>query len=135
MGDTILTLDIINQIFTRPPQPPCTYVICLSQDLSDKNINMFQFLMNILITGAKKLYGENINAQNLTNEQFNTLKMYMESLGYCIKYNYTFIKDSKKFDLYLHEAKIQVPELSPISINIWFEPYIVKSDCHGRIIY
>jgi hypothetical protein len=133
MGYNISSFDIINQIFTRPPQPPCTYIIALVDD--KQNITMFQFLMNVLIAGAKKLYGENINAQNLTQDEFNTLKMYMESLGYFIKYNYTFIKDSKKFDLDPKTARMTVPELSPVCINIWFEPYIININCHGRPMY
>ncbi len=133
MGYNISSLDIINQIFTRPPQPPCTYTIALIDD--KQNITMFQFLMNVLIAGAKKLYGEDISAQNLTQEQFNTLKMYMGSLGYFIKYNYTFIKDSKKFDLDPKTARKTAPELSPVCINIWFEPYIIHTDCHGRQVH
>ena len=48
--------------------------------------------MNILICGAKKIYGEDITADNITKAQLETLQRYMMSIGYIIKYNYTYSK-------------------------------------------
>jgi hypothetical protein len=107
---------VIEIIFSGTPKPPCTYsVIC------DLNISPFQLLMKILVDGTKHLYGESITPDQISEEQFNMLKMYMESIGYSIKYNYSY-KDN-----------IQFTEKTKI-INIWFEQYYVKTDCHGRVL-
>lgn len=113
----------LNKIFSEPPKPPCTYNLALS---NDNNATMFQLLMSILIYGAKKLYGEDITPNEITLEQFDILKSYIESIGYVIKHNYT--------DLKKKEILSSPPIESPSIINIWFEQYIPKIDCHGRII-
>jgi hypothetical protein len=74
--------------------------------------------MNILMCGAKKVYGEFITADNLTKDQFNELQKYMMSIGYIIKYNYTYNKEN-----------------IPIKVNIWFEPYMFNSKCNGIITF
>jgi hypothetical protein len=111
---------VIETVFSKDPKPPCTYSISLSNELIEKKISPFQLLMTILVDGAKYLFGQNITPDQITEKQFDLLKMYMESIGYSIKYNYN--------------NNIQLTE-QPKIINIWFEEYIMKYDCHGRIVY
>jgi hypothetical protein len=107
---------LIDIIFSNYPKPPCTYM--LTQD--SPNFTLFQLLMTLLISGAKKLYGEHITPSDITDEQFKELQSYIESVGYKIKYNFT--------DIELDIGKQKV-------INIWFEPFLDYVNCHGiRIV-
>jgi hypothetical protein len=117
-------IGLVNTIFTTSPKPPCTYTIAVAEEVSSQ-ITLFQLLMNLLIAGAKKLYGENITPNDITHEQFEELKLYMESVGYVIKHNYKFLTDDPNIR----------DEDKPRVINIWFEQVILKYDCHGRKIY
>lgn len=111
--------DIVELLFNTSPVGPCTYNIFTSEKpTNDDRVNMFPFLLEIFIKGAKKLYGESINPQNMTQKQFDTLKKYMLSIGYLTKYNYTYTDED-------------VEKKKPIMVNIWFEPYKVIIDCHG----
>ena len=110
------TLSIVNVVFAKEPLPPYTYNIALAEDAY--NVTLFQLLMNILMCGAKKVYGEFITADNLTKDQFEELQKYMMSIGYIIKYNYTYNKEN-----------------IPIKVNIWFEPYMFNSKCNGIITF
>lgn len=110
------TISIVNIIFAKEPLPPYSYNIALTEDTY--NVTLFQLLMNILLCGAKKIYGENITADNITKDRFNELQRYMMSIGYIIKYNYTY-----------NEENI------PIRVNIWFEPYMFNSKCNGIITF
>jgi hypothetical protein len=110
------TLSIVNIVFAKEPLPPYSYNIALAEDAS--NITLFQLLMNILICGAKKLYGEYITANEITKQEFDELKKYMISMGYVIKYNYTYNKEG-----------------IAIKVNIWFEPYMFNSKCNGIITF
>lgn len=110
------TLSIVNVVFAKEPLPPYTYNIALAEDAY--NVTLFQLLMNILMCGAKKVYGEFITADNLTKDQFEELQKYMMSIGYIIKYNYTYNKEN-----------------IPIKVNIWFEPYMYNSKCNGIITF
>ena len=113
---------LVKTIFNGPPRPPCTYNIALSED---QNITLFQLLMSILITGAKYLYGDSITPGEISENQFDDLKLYMKSIGYEIKYNYSLVGDQNLPD----ELKARV-------INIWFEDVpLPKTDCHGRTVY
>lgn len=109
------TISIVNLIFSKEPLPPCTYQIALSDEVY--NITLFQLLMNILIFGAQKLYGEWITADQITRHQFDELKEYMKSMGYVIKHNYSY--DEKG---------------TPLKVNIWFEPYMHTSICNGKMV-
>lgn len=113
--------ELVNTIFTSIPKPPCTYRIALAQDISCQS-SMFQLLMSILIAGAKKIYGETITPNDISIEQFEELKRYMESAGYEIKYNYTYLNNDPNIK----------DEDKPRIINIWFEQFVIKYDCHGR---
>lgn len=110
------TLSIVNVVFAKEPLPPYTYNIALAEDAY--NVTLFQLLMNILMCGAKKIYGDFITAENLTKRQFEELQKYMMSIGYIIKYNYTYNKEN-----------------IPIKVNIWFEPYMYNSKCNGIITF
>lgn len=112
--------DVVELLFNKSPVSPCTYNIFTSEKpTDDERVNMFPFLLEIFIKGAKKLYGDNITPQTMTQQQFNTLKNYMLSIGYLTKYNYTFTDDD-------------IEKKKPIMVNIWFEPFKVTVDCHGR---
>ena len=110
------TLSIVNVVFAKEPLPPYTYNIALAEDAY--NVTLFQLLMNILMCGAKKIYGDFITAENLTKKQFEELQRYMMSIGYIIKYNYTYNKEG-----------------IAIKVNIWFEPYMYNSKCNGIITF
>lgn len=77
---------------------------------------MFPFLMEILVTGAKKLFGHDVTPQSISPNQFETLKAYMLSLGYKVKHNF-------------------VNQNQAVVVNIWFEPYNNKRNCHGNMVY
>lgn len=111
--------DIINKVFTRPPCAPCTFSLVFQED-----VPVFQTLMTILITGAKRLYGETITPSDISDRQFLELQRYMESLGYHVKYNYRNVTSG--------EISETEPEEPVRIINIWFEPYFQKTDCSGR---
>ena len=108
------TISIVNVIFAKEPLPPYSYNIALAEDAY--NVTLFQLLMTILICGAKKIYGEFITVEKITKEQFNELQKYMMSIGYVIKYNYSYNNEGV-------ETKI----------NIWFEPYIYETKCNGMM--
>jgi|UniRef100_A0A6C0ALY7 hypothetical protein len=110
------TLSIVNVVFAKEPLPPYTYNIGLAEDAY--NVTLFQLLMNILMCGARKIYGDYITAENLTKRQFEELQRYMMSIGYIIKYNYTYNKEG-----------------IAIKVNIWFEPYMFNSKCNGIITF
>jgi hypothetical protein len=110
------TKNIVNLVFADSPKLPCTYQIALSEEAYLNNVTLFQLLMNILICGAKKLYGEYITANEITKQEFDELKKYMISMGYVIKYNYTYNDDN-----------------IATKINIWFEPYIHETICNGKM--
>lgn len=112
--------NLVDIIFIRDPKPPCTYKIALPDD---RQQNMFQLLMTLLICGARKLYGENITPSDISEYQFEELKRYIESVGYVIKYNYKDINNINS------DENVNI---KPRIINIWFEQYIPLIDCHGR---
>lgn len=122
--------DIIDKVFTRPPYPPCTFSLVFQED-----IPVFQTLMTILISGAKRLYGESITPSEISDRQFLELQRYMESLGYHVKYNYRNVATATTTTTTTATTTTTTePEPDePIRIiNIWFEPYFQKTDCSGR---
>jgi hypothetical protein len=106
--------NIINTVFSQSPKPPCTYVLNFQKG---KYFNVFHLLMNILIIGAKKLFGSDITPNKITETQFNRLKEYIESLGYIVKYKFNY--------------KIENDNIIKDTVNIWFEPYMFISNCKG----
>lgn len=97
-------IGIVDLVFSGPPRPACSYNIALADEIYKEGFNMFHILFNILICGAQKIYGKDISANDITPKQFETLQLYINSLGYTIKYNYDY-----------DEQKV------PIKVNIWFE--------------
>lgn len=116
--------NIIDIIFNGDPKPPCSYIFEFSND----NITLFQFLMSILILGIKKLYGENFILNKISKKEFILINNYMESIGYTIKYNYI----DKLTSQLIEESSID--NMDNVLINIWFEKYIEKINCHGNIL-
>jgi len=119
MSQHVTVQDVINAVFSKPPQEPCTYQILMPVKYNKNDANSFQYLMGILVGGAKRLYGETIIPSAISNTQFKTLQKYMLSLGYQIKHNYTYNDQSDV----------------PAMINIWFEPYLGRRDCHGGVVF
>lgn len=111
--------EIVEKVFTYPPRKACSYKVFLAHPHhKDIRVSMFPYLISILINGAKKLFGNDIKAENITEQQFDVLKMYMLSLGYQVKHSYTNNDDT-----------------SEMLINIWFEPYSPTIKCNGHIVY
>lgn len=105
--------NIINTVFSQSPKPPCTYVL----NAETGNFNVFHVLMNILVIGAKKLFGSDITPNKITETQFDCLKQYIESIGYMVKYKFNY--------------KIENDTIIKDTVNIWFEPYMFMSSCKG----
>jgi len=105
---------VVDMVFSSSPLPPCTYKIELIDDTL-----VFQVLYKILIKGARKLYGPDITADNINSNQLNTLKRYIQSLGYLLKYNYSFDDET----------------LEPTHVNVWFETIKGLQNCNGFIVY
>lgn len=118
---------LVEMIFSKPPNPPCTYTLMLPENVNVNQVIMFQLLMNFLIAGAKKLYGNDITPQQISDKQFQELKYYIESVGYMIKYNYNEPTNSL-ISSAQNESTNKV-------INIWFEKYFEQIDCHGRKVF
>lgn len=111
--------ELIDIVFAEPPKDICTYNLMINcKENFSPNVTldafMFPYLMNILITGAVKLYGKDIRADNMTAEQFDTIKTYISSLGYRVKHRNNVHDDGS------------------ITMNIWFERIKCIMDCHGR---
>lgn len=119
---------LVNMIFSKPPKPPCTYNLTLPENINLNQVIMFQMLMTFLISGAKHLYGNHITPEQISEKQFQELKYYVESVGYVIKYNYKYLTEEIK-------TNTNNPLEQPRIINIWFEKYFDKTDCHGRKVY
>lgn len=110
--------EIVDHLFSKPPLDACTYkILVYEKNHEDDKVNSFPFLMDILVSGAKKLFGDHISPSSLSEKQFNVLKQYMLSLGFQVK----------------HEHKYEEGSDKPYLINIWFEQYKCTTDCHGRV--
>lgn len=108
--------DIVNTVFVHPPREPCSYNLMVTDSqINDARVAMFPFLMEILTTGAKKLFGDDITPQTISTQQFDKLKTYMLSLGYQVKHNFSYKSDATL-------------------INIWFEPYVYNRNCNGNVV-
>lgn len=109
IDNTVAFSEMINAIFENSPKDISTYSI-------KSTSRMFPILMEILITGTKKLYGNDITPSQVTHDQFRTLQKYIMSIGYKVMYNYTENNMGK-------------------IINIWFEEIKKTIDCKGNIFY
>lgn len=117
----ITVSEIVDYIFSRPPLEMCTFKLLLSHESAgvDLDVQMFPYLMSILMDGAKRLFGDAVHPQLLNEAQFDVLQAYMMSLGYKIRYNYTYSDDGE----------------TPMLINIWFEQIKVTRDCRGKLFF
>lgn len=106
--------DFVNYLFSNSPLEPCSYNL-FPIETTNETETMFPILMNIMMTGAKILYGENITPQTMTTDQFDTLKKYILSFGYQVENNYTTV-------------------LNKQYINIWFKRVNIIVDCKGNKI-
>lgn len=124
-----ITMDkLIEVVFTPPPKPPCTYHINIQEN---DDVIVFTVMMHVLISGAKKLFGQDILPHHITPEQFIQLQQYIQSVGYKLKYNYSY------YDAQLGQMSYdKVDENSlPAMINIWFEKLRRTVDCKGNVHY
>lgn len=109
---------VVELVFVPPPKSICTY--SLVTPYSDpKEPGMFRILMDILMSGARKIFGPDVTAQNITSSQFEELKKYMGSIGFKVKHNFTCDPVSQL----------------PLFVNIWFERYELQKACNGSIRY
>lgn len=122
-ASNINLIEFINILFSKPPSKPCSYVINSKIISSDVNQTynrqiMLPILMNILIIGARKLFGNKITPNDISESQFHTLQKYFQSFGFIIKYNYTLSSDN-------------IPE----KVNIWFDIIKPTVTCNGIVLY
>jgi hypothetical protein len=75
-----------------------------------------KILSNIMILGAKKLFGYSISPSNITKKQFSLLNDYFHSMNYNIKYTPNVNHNN---------------EIS--GYHVIYEPYIHNVKCNGRI--
>lgn len=119
-SNNITILEFIDTLFSKPAANPCSFAInshLTNIDYETNRHKMLPILMNILILGAKKLFGNAITANNITPEEFAILQNYFKSFGFIIKY------------------EIITNENIPHKINIWFEKYKAIRTCNGIVIY
>jgi hypothetical protein len=78
---------IAEQIFSHPPQPPCTIQLVMDHDIpSDEDLNDFEFqlLSDFTKAGLHLLFGQ-AHPVLLTDDQFGQLNQYINSIGYTVK--------------------------------------------------
>lgn len=113
--EELTVADLSKKLFISPPREPCSFNILSNNIITAENHDriMFPILMNIMINGANILYGDDIMPHNMNEDQFDTLKQYMASIGYRVMHNYT--------------NNNNIP-----MINIWFKRLNILTDCHGN---
>lgn len=104
---------LINLIFTNSPKPPNSILIDINKISTEQNLTPFQCLMTILINGARILFGENINPENISDTQYNTLQKYIKSIGFELHHEYKYDQNN-----------------IPIMVNIYFLPFIGSTNCN-----
>lgn len=107
--------DFLNSIFNRPPLPPFSFYIDLSQGNAD---NSNKFLQNFVMQGAYRLYDKQLH--ELTPEQLNTLRQYLQSIGYDAQYD--VISTSKVVKVYYENGQPYLRKLREKRYNITFRP-------------
>lgn len=115
--------DIVEYIFSKPPEQAFTYPIVIMEKFHpDPRVCAFPYLMNILLSGAKKLFGNDITPQTISEDQFKTLQTYMLSMGYRVHYRFKHMEEDNTS--------------SPLVVDIWFEECPKpKRNCHGILTY
>ena len=95
---------VFDVIFTDEPKPPNTYNLRLDEsNPENSSIKIDDILVNIFFNGMKTLFGETTNLRNITQEQYEHLNKYMQSLGYNTIFEYEY------------------DDNFPINVKIWFE--------------
>jgi hypothetical protein len=96
---------IFDVIFTESPKPSNTYNLRLDASNPDNvNVKIDDILINIFFNGIKTLYGETTTLRNITQEQYENLNKYMQSLGYNTIFEYVYDDDNL-----------------PVNVKVWFE--------------
>lgn len=100
--DAFKTFEII---FTEEPKPQNTYNLRLDESNPDNsNVKIEDILINIFFHGMKTLFGEECNLRIITQEQYEYLNKYIQSLGYSTIFEYEYDDDN-----------------FPINVKVWFE--------------
>lgn len=96
---------VFNMMFTEPPKEPNTYTLSLDESNPDnQNVKLDDILIHIFFNGIKILYGEDLNLQTITQDQFDTINKYINSFGYNTIMTYEY--DENNF---------------PVNVKVWFE--------------
>lgn len=91
--------NFVDMIFTNEPAFTKSYIF--EYNGSEEQLN--HILINILINGSKRIFGDSTYIPNLSEENFNFLNKYIESIGFTVKREFKY-----------NEEKI-------IDVRIWFE--------------
>ena len=73
-------LEVVQTIFSAPPQPPFTYQMEIHDMTPDSQHQLFQILGQFLTHGMTFLYGENPDTWG--EVQIQTLQEYLHSIGW-----------------------------------------------------
>ena len=90
--------DMINNIFKNEPKDKKS--IHLSFDVNDE-YELFKILVDILTSGLKILFGDEnkkVDINQITENDFITIKKYFNSFGFDIKYKYDIPLDQIQID-------------------------------------
>lgn len=105
--------EIVNCVFgPNIPMRPGSINLRFSHDPALVN----KILSNIMILGAKKIFGDSVSPSNITQKQFLLLNDYFHSMNYNIKYTPNVNHNN---------------EIS--GYHVTYEPYIHNVKCNGRI--
>jgi len=84
----------VNMIFSSDPVSPKSFIF--EYNGSEEQLN--NILINILISGSKKIFGESTSIPYITEDQLELLNKYMQSMGYRVKREYIY-KDDQIIDV------------------------------------
>lgn len=111
---SVLFFDInhfIDTIFRGDPQPPCTFSIKFKEiPINHRN----KILFKILLTGARKKFGEEITIDEINEHQYHLLNKYLLSMGYQLNYS--------------HQG---VHQTLGMQYRIWFDQIKIVTNCNG----
>lgn len=84
--DSELT-DVANHVFRRPPGPPKSVVLQLTEESADQFLHEpnaspeLELFTDLACLGVRILFGQDCNIATLSREQFAFLQKYMNSMG------------------------------------------------------
>ena len=74
--------ELINTVFSQPPQPPKSIQLQLSDDSDSADGSTLQLIFSAITgKGAEKLFGIQ-QCNELTKKQYDTLQEYLNSMGF-----------------------------------------------------